>query len=302
MNKAEITPDVAARLIASQFPQWAGLPVRPLKNDGWDNTTFRLGNELSIRLPTHDGYVPQVEKEHRWLPVLSGQLPLPIPEPVARGAAADIFPRPWSIYRWITGDTASFDRITNLRALASELAQFLSALYSIDTTGGPPAGEHSFFRGGPLNTCDEQTRDAISLLEHDVDACAATEVWQAALGATWSRPAVWVHGDVAPANLLVGEGRLRAVIDFGCAAIGDPACDLMIAWTFFIEEECREVFRAGLRLDDATWSRARGWTLWKALITLAEEKRGGRRADAATRRQGWRSSAMEVVDFVLAEH
>ncbi len=301
MNKRDITPAVAARLVASQYPEWAGLPIRPVRLDGWDNTTFRLGDELSVRLPSHDRYVPQVEKEHRWLPILARHLPLPIPEPVAKGGPGDGFPRPWSIYRWIPGDTASVDRIASLNAFAADLAVFLAAMQAIDASDGPPAGRHSFFRGGPLDTYDAQSRDAIRLLERELDADAATEVWEAALSSTWDRRPVWVHGDVAASNLLVADGTLRAVIDFGCAAVGDPACDLVMAWTFFADES-RDVFRDGLRLDDATWARGRGWALWKALITLAQEKQGGTGADAAARRFGWRTSAREVIDLVLADH
>ena len=300
MDKRDITPAVAARLVASQFPQWAGLAVRPVKLNGWDNTTFRLGDELSIRLPSHDRYVPQVEKEQRWLPILARQLPLPIPEPVAMGEPGDGFPRPWSIYRWIAGDTARVERITSLTVFAADLAGFLTALYAIDASGGPPAGPHSFFRGGPLDTYDSQSREAIHLLESELDADAATEVWEAALASRWDRPPVWVHGDVSASNLLVTEGALRAVIDFGCAAVGDPACDLVMAWTFFAGES-RDVFRDGLRLDDATWARGRGWALWKALITLRDEKQGRVGSDAAARRFGWRTSAREVIDLVVAD-
>jgi len=300
MKKGEITPDVAARLVAAQFPQWAGLPVTPVKLDGWDNTTFRLGAELSLRLPSGEAYMCQVEKEQRWLPVLAPRLPLRIPEPVALGSPGDEFPRPWSVYRWLSGETAALERIASLDGFAADLARFLSALYAVDASGGPRAGSHNFFRGGPLDTYAAQSRDALRLLERELDSGAATAAWEAALVSTWQRPPVWVHGDVAPTNLLVEAGRLQAVIDFGSAGIGDPACDLVMAWTFF-EGQSRDVFRAGLRLDDATWARARGWALWKALITLAEEKLGGTRADAAARRFGWRWSAHDVIERVLAD-
>jgi len=301
VKKGDITPAVAARLVAAQFPHWADLPVVPIALDGWDNTTFRLGDELCVRLPSADAYVAQIEKEHRWLPVLARRLPLPIPEPVAKGRPGGGFPRPWSIYRWIEGDPASTDRIADLTEFAADLAAFLAALYAIDASGGPPAGAHSFFRGGPLDTYDAQSRASIERLADDIDIEAATEVWDAALASTWNRPPVWVHGDVAASNLLVTEGRLRAVIDFGCSAVGDPACDLVMAWTFFAGESA-EVFRSGLRFDDATWARARGWALWKALITLAREKGGGEDADATARRVGWRTGAGAIIDLVLADH
>jgi aminoglycoside phosphotransferase (APT) family kinase protein len=301
VNKTDITPAIAARLVASQFPRWADLRVVPVALDGWDNTTFRLGDDLSVRLPSADAYVAQIEKEHRWLPILAPHLPLRIPEPVAMGRPDSSFPRPWSIYRWIDGEPASVDRIADLTEFAVDLAGFLAALYAIDASDGPPPGAHNFFRGGPVDTYDAQTRESIQLLADEIDPEAATEVWEAALASTWDGTPVWVHGDVAASNLLVTEGRLRAVIDFGCAAVGDPACDLVMAWTFFAGESS-EMFRSRLPLDGATWARGRGWALWKALITLAQEREGGADADAAARRFGWRSGAREVIDAVLADH
>jgi aminoglycoside phosphotransferase (APT) family kinase protein len=300
MQKEDITPAVAARLVAAQFPQWADLPVVPVALDGWDNTTFRLGTELSVRLPSADPYVAQIEKEHRWLPLLARWLPLRIPEPVALGEPGSGFPRPWSIYRWIDGDHATVERIANTATFAADLTGFLTALYAIDASGGPRAGAHSFFRGGPVDTWDAQAQESIELLADDIDAEAAAEVWDAATASTWDRSPVWVHGDVVGSNLLVADGRLRGVIDFGCAAVGDPACDLVMAWTFFTGES-RDVFQGGLPFDDATWARGRGWALWKALVTLVREKEGGAHADA-TRRFGWRIGARDVIDAVIADH
>ncbi len=147
MNRDEITAEVAARLVAGQFPQWAELPVVPVGLNGWDNTTFRLGGQLSVRLPSGEDYVPQVSKEHRWLPVLAGQLPLPIPEPVALGRPAAGFPWPWSVYRWIEGEPACAGQIANLAAFAADLAGFLAALHGIDASGGPPARALTCWRG-----------------------------------------------------------------------------------------------------------------------------------------------------------
>ncbi len=301
MNRGEITADVAARLVAEQFPQWADLSVVPVGLNGWDNTTFRLGDELSIRLPSADGYVAQVDKEHWWLPVLARHLPLPIPEPVAIGRPDDRFPRPWSIYRWIEGEPACAGRIADLTVFAADLAGFLAALHTIDANGGPPPGVHSAFRGGPLTTWDEQTRKSIRLLAEDIGAGAATKVWDTALASTWEQAPVWVHGDVTASNLLIADGALQAVIDFGCAAVGDPACDLVMAWTFFAGDSAT-VFRRSLPFDDATWARARGWALWKALITISYQKEGGGDAQAAARRFGWRHSPPQIIDFVIADH
>lgn len=254
-----------------------------------------------MRFPSADRYVAQVDKEHRWLPILARHLPLAIPEPVAMGQPGSGFPRPWSIYRWIDGDPASVGRIADVTAFASDLAVFLAALYAIDASDGPAPGKHNFFRGGPLDTFDAQSRKSIQLLADEIDCDGATEVWEAALASTWDRSPVWMHGDVAASNLLVADGSLRAVIDFGCAAVGDPACDLVMAWTFFTDEG-RERFRSGLRLDDATWARGRGWALWKALITLAEEKRAGANADNAARGWGWRGGPREVIERVVTDH
>ena len=296
-----VTAAVVARLVADQFPRWADLPVAPVTLDGWDNATFRLGDNLSVRLPRADAYVPQIEKEHRWLPFLAPHLPLPIPEPVAIGRPGVGFPRPWSIYQWIDGDPASLGRVADGTTLAVQLAAFLTALYEVDPSSGPQPGTHNFFRGGALRNYDAQSRRAIRVLAEEMNPQTATEVWEAALATKWDRSPVWVHGDVAASNLLVADGDLCAVIDFGCAAVGDPACDLVIAWTFFSGDN-REAFRRGLPVDEATWARGRGWALWKALTTLVHAREGGPDADAAAVRFGWRCSASEVIDAVLTDH
>lgn len=302
MNKEEITSELVARLISDQFPQWADQPITPVESDGCDNSSFRLGDTLSVRLPRADAYASQIDKEHRWLPLLARHLPLTIPEPVALGRPDSLFPRPWSIYRWIEGEPATVDRIADLTAFAVDLAGFLAALHEIDATVGPPAGAHNFFRGGPLRVYDAQSGQSIQLLAGEIDECAAADAWRAALASTWDLPPVWIHGDVAPSNLLVAAGSLRAVIDFGCAGVGDPACDLAIAWTF-LTKSSREAFRHRLGVDAATWARGRGWALWKALVTLtAAEERGTHTTTAATPRFGWRLDARDVVNEVLADH
>jgi len=256
------------RMVADQFPKWAGLPVRPIATAGWDNMSFRLGDQMIVRLPSAVEYSVQVEKEQRWLPRLAPSLPLPIPTPLAVGEATSGYPWRWSIYRWIEGDVAAPERIVDLRDFATGLARFLIALQRIDPTEGPPPGPHNFFRGGSLATYDAETRHAISVLRGRIDADAANQVWDAALGTRWERAPVWIHGDVSAGNLLVQDGQLSSVIDFGMLGVGDPACDLSIAWTLFAGES-RDAFRAMIPLDRHTWARARGWTLWKALIVAA---------------------------------
>lgn len=269
LAREDINAALVSRLVATQFPQWATLPVKSVEPGGWDNRTFHLGPTMTVRLPSAEGYALQVAKEHRWLPYLAPRLPLPIPVPLAKGAPSDSYPWPWSIYPWLEGETASLNRIADLPTFAVALAHFLKSLQTLDAADGPPPGPHSAFRGGPLTTYDAETRATLAVLNGEVDTEAARTVWDTALAAPWRGPSVWFHGDVAVGNLLLREGELGAVIDFGCAGVGDPACDLVIAWTLF-SGPSREAFYAGLTVDDATWARARGWALWKALITLAQ--------------------------------
>ena len=287
----DIDASLVTRLIAVQFPQWAHLPIEPVEFTGWDNRTFHLGDEMSVRLPSAAWYADQVEKEQRWLPVLAPRLPLPIPAPLAMGTPAEGYPWHWSIYRWLEGEDAAVAHIDDLPAFATELGRFLVALQQVDPSGGPPPGRHNFFRGGSLSVYDAQTRESIAELRGEVDEAAATSIWETALASAWHDAPVWVHGDVSAANLLVTGGRLSAVIDFGCSAVGDPACDLTIAWTQF-GGDSREAFRMALALGEATWARGRGWALWKALITLAEHIG----VDAQKERQ-----ARQVITDVLAE-
>ena len=271
MRMLDINPQVVSSLLEQQFPQWARLPVVPVEPGGWDNRTFRLGDALTVRLPSAECYSEQIEKEQRWLPWLAPQLPLAVPVPLALGQPGAGYPWRWSIHRWIEGETVSSASNADLQSLATELARFLATLQGLDATNGPVPGSHNFHRGGALSVYDEQTRRAIELLGKEIDATCASEIWDAALATSWDRAPVWIHGDVAAGNLLLKDGRLHAVIDFGCCAVGDPACDLVAAWTIF-DASSFQIFREGLQLDAATWQRARGWALWKALITLLEER------------------------------
>jgi aminoglycoside phosphotransferase (APT) family kinase protein len=268
VEKADITSELVGRLVAAQFPQWAHLPVRPVDVDGWDNATFRLGRRMSVRLPSSRAYAEQVAKEQRWLPVLARQLPLPIPEPLAAGVPGCGFPRPWSVYRWIDGQTAQAGQIADLCGFAAHLAGFLAALYQVDPSGGPVPGTHNFFRGGPPSYYDAETRATLTALHGHIDTGLASEVWEAALEASWDGPPVWFHGDAQPGNLLLdSSGRLSAVIDFGTSGVGDPACDTTIAWTL-LSGDSQRVFKERLPVDEATWTRGRGWAIWKAMIVL----------------------------------
>jgi aminoglycoside phosphotransferase (APT) family kinase protein len=255
------------RLLAAQFPQWADLPIRPVESAGTDNAIYRLGDELSVRLPRIDWAVGQVDKEQQWLPRLAPALPCAISAPLATGKPGAGYPWHWAIYRWLAGENATIDRIADPCQAAIDLAQFITALQRIDTAGGPRAADHNL-RGQPLATRDASTRAAIAALQGMIDTDAANKVWQAALQAPeWNRAPVWFHGDLLPGNVLFEQGRLSGVIDFSGLGVGDPACDMMIAWGLF-SGESRSVFRATLAVDDATWARGRGHALSQAAIFI----------------------------------
>jgi aminoglycoside phosphotransferase (APT) family kinase protein len=255
------------RLVSSQFPQWADLPIAPVAKGGWDNFTYRLGADMLVRLPSASEYAQAVEKEHRWLPALAPSLPLPIPTPLAQGEPSADYPHPWSVYQWLDGSPATADLITQPVDFATDLATFLVALQAIDPTDGPQPGVHNWFRGGALRTHDANTQRALTALESHIDVALTGRVWAEALTAPWDGIDRWFHGDIAAGNLLLGDdGQLSAVIDFGTCGVGDPACDLAVAWTLLT---CagRQVFRERLAVDERTWARGRGWALWKAVAT-----------------------------------
>lgn len=291
-GRAGIDAGLVRRLVAAQLPQWADLPVTPVEVDGWDNRTYRLGTRMSVRLPTGQAYAPAVDKEHRWLPVLARSLPVPVPVPLAKGRPGEGYPFGWSVRPWLEGEPVNRDRVGDRSGLASSVAEFILALQGVDATEGPPAGAHSFYRGAAPAHYDEETRRALAVLVGRIDTVRAAAVWDAALAAPWDRPAVWFHGDVASGNLLVRDGRLAAVIDFGTCGVGDPACDLVIAWTLFSGGD-REAFRDAVGQDAGTWARARGWALWKALIGLAADGDQGGAAAATNRR---------IVEDLVSEH
>jgi len=265
MHADEVAIDVplVRRLLAAQFPQWADLAIERVASAGTDNAMYRLGDDMAVRLPRIRWAVDDVDREQHWLPRLAPLLPLAIPVPLGKGEPAAGYPWRWSVYRWLCGENPDVEQFTERRSLALELARFVAALHRIDPAGGPPAG-----RGVPLAERDAPTRTALDALHGTIETAAATAAWDAALRTpAWAGPPVWVHGDLSAGNLLVVEGRLSAVIDFGGVGIGDPACDLIVAWDLF-SGPAREVFGDALGVDEATWSRGRGWALSTALIAL----------------------------------
>jgi aminoglycoside phosphotransferase (APT) family kinase protein len=256
-------------LVAEQFPRWAHWPVRKLPQSGWDNITFKIGKKLIARLPSAAAYEAQVQREQMWLPLLRPHLPLPIPEPLARGRPGCGYPWAWSVYRWLPGQSAAQRRPNDDSVFAHDLAAFLNALRAAPAAGGPLPGPENFYRGASLTAYGAQFRAAMLILEGQIDTLAGIKAWDTAVNSSWGSGPVWVHGDIALGNLLVRQGRLAAVIDFGQLVVGDPACDLAIAWTYFRAEQ-RQVFRSQLALDEATWQRGRAWALWKAAIVAAK--------------------------------
>jgi aminoglycoside phosphotransferase (APT) family kinase protein len=267
----DVDAALVSRLVAGQFPQWAAEPVRRVSKPGVDNSTYRLGDTMMVRLPRFERWVGQVTREQRWLPVLAPQLPLPVPKPLAQGEPAEGFPYPWSVYEWLPGEPTDVAELTDLRQVAVDLAEFLLALQGIDATDGPPPESSNGFRGCDL--ADERDspvvksylEQRISELDGLLDTTPIHELWAHALATpVWSRKPVWVHGDPAPTNLLAADGRLNAVIDFGTLAVGDPAVDLIAAWSL-LDADSRKVFRDKLNVDDDTWTRGRCWGLTAVL-------------------------------------
>ncbi|MFB4354781.1 aminoglycoside phosphotransferase family protein [Microbacterium sp. LS_15] len=266
----EIGERLVAELIAEQFPDWAHLPVRAVVRQGWDNRTFRLGDDMSARLPRAEPYVAAVEKESRALEFLDGRLPVSVPSVLALGKPGRGYPFPWSIRRWLPGETVDAASGIDRVQLAIDLGSLLRDLRSLPVDAGTAAGRHSFYRGAHPSVYSDEVHAALEQMPNDVDGEHCRSVWLAATSSVWDSAPVWFHGDVAVGNLLVVDGRLSAMIDFGTCGVGDPACDLVMAWTYF-DGEARGAFRDAVSLDDATWQRARGWALWKALVTLAGE-------------------------------
>jgi aminoglycoside phosphotransferase (APT) family kinase protein len=264
-DEAETDGALVRRLLSAQFPQWAGLPVELVDSYGTDHDIYRLGEGLSVRMPRIPGATRQAAVEGEWLPKLAPHLPLAVPVQMARGRPAEGYPYAWSVYEWLPGENAN-GTLADLDRAAVDLARFVSALRGIRTTGAPARPPGS--RGVPLVELDGHVRRAIGELGDRIDGGAALASWQESLDAeVWDGEEVWLHGDLLPGNLLVVDGRLSAVIDFGLT-VGDPACDLQPAWNVFAGDS-RERFRDELGCDDASWLRGRGWALYQAVTGLA---------------------------------
>jgi aminoglycoside phosphotransferase (APT) family kinase protein len=267
MHADEIDTDVALvrRLLADQFPQWAGLAIDPVESYGTDHDIYRLGGHLAARLPRIGWATEQAAKEARWLPKLAPHLPLAVPVQLAKGQPAEGYPFEWSVYQWLPGENAN-GTIDDLNQAAVDLAAFVKALREADTIGAHPRPTRG--RGSPLSELDEQVRRSVAALDDRIDGDATRRSWEESLNAPeWDGEDVWLHGDLLPGNLLVVEGRLSAVIDFGGLNVGDPACDLQPAWNV-LAGDSRARYRAELKVDEASWLRGRGWALYQAVSAL----------------------------------
>ena len=255
-DEVDTDADLVRRLLASQHPQWAELPVERVPSAGTDNAIYRLGDDLAVRLPRIHWSVDNVAKEQKWLPVLAPHLPLAVPVPVAVGEPEEAFPYPWGVVRWLRGELATVDRLDDPVQAALDLAAFVRALQSIDSTGGP-----KHHRGLPIRLADQMVRTGIAGVRDEIDGDAVIEVWDRVVTAPdYDGPPVWFHGDLSYLNLLARDGKLTGVIDWGSCGVGDPAIEMEPAWSLF-PPDARQAYRDTIGVDDATWERGKGWVL-----------------------------------------
>ncbi|MFJ9248271.1 aminoglycoside phosphotransferase family protein [Streptomyces sp. NPDC101776] len=288
-----IDSTLVRRLLTAQFPHWSHLPLNRLEPAGSDHVIHRLGDTMSVRLPRSDWADGEAAKEHTWLPLLAPRLPLAVPEPLALGTPGCGYAHHWSVTRWLAGTTPAADGLADPALTTRQLADFLRSLQAAPAADALRPGPHPELTRAPLATRDRATREAIDAVDGVFDTAALTEVWDNALAApARDREPVWCHGDFHTGNLLTVDGRLSAVIDFGGLGMGDPACDLVIAYTL-LSATTRPLFRAALALDDATWTRGMGWALTTGLNAYTSY--------AATEPRVARQSARQLTE-VLTEH
>lgn len=271
----QITPSLARKLITDQFPEFAHLEIQSVKIQGHDNRTFRLGSDMLVRMPTAESYALKVPKEQELLPRLKPHLTAAIPVPLKMGHPSDDYPFPFSIYKWCDGESANSVSIddSSLESVAFDLAKFLNELQRIDKKSAPAPGLHNWYRGDHVSVYNDGARAQITALADIIDSDNALDLWERACATRWNKPPVWIHGDFASGNILIQDSKLVGVIDFGGMGVGDPACDMVIAWTF-LKVKSRAIFKQNVNMDDDTWLRARAWCLWKASYELcnAEDK------------------------------
>lgn len=268
MDGAPLDVDLVSRLVAGQFPQWKGLSIRSVASTGTDNAIFRLGDAMTVRLPRDADAAEAITKEQTWLPRLCDGLPLDLPTPLGQGEPASDYPWRWGICRWVEGRDAVTASIADDAGSARALGGFLKALQCIDPTDGPRAGAANNYRGVALRHLDQRVIGCLAQLKNDIDTARAARVWENGLaGPVHEGPRLWLHGDLHPGNLVVRKGRLAGLIDFGLMGVGDPAADLMAAWTVF-GADAREAFLEAAGADPAARMRARAWALYSGVVAL----------------------------------
>lgn len=257
------------KIISEQFPEYVGLEITEVEKQGRDNKTYRLGDNMLVRMPSGSDYAPQVWKEQSLLPKIAHYLSINIPTPIAIGKESQDYPYPFSIYKWLQGKSINLLDLTEIEKeqLAFDLAKFLKELQKIKDIPHILPGNGK--RGCHVSVYDKGAREQIAQLSDIINGEKSLALWERACGTKWINDPVWLHGDFAVGNILVDNGKLSAVIDFGCSAVGDPACDLVIAWTY-LSKTSREIFINEMNLDCDTWLRARGWALWKATFELCQ--------------------------------
>lgn len=258
-DELEIDEPLVRRLLAAQFPKWSNLPLRRIEPSGTDHAIFRLGDELSVRLPRIDGPLEPGSKELMWLPKLAPLLPVDVPAPVAQGRPGEGYRWFWEVHTWVHGENVPIGTIDPIQA-AHDLCALIEAMQRIPVAGAPLG------RGIPLAKRDKGVRYWLKRFDGDP---RVTAQWERALAAPpWDGPPIWHHGDLDARNWLIRDGRITGVIDWGLMGVGDPACDLMVAWKLH-SPAARDAFREALPADNATWERARGWVLSQAVAILA---------------------------------
>jgi aminoglycoside phosphotransferase (APT) family kinase protein len=285
-DEVDIDAGLVGRPVAEQFPHLADLPITEVRSTGTVNAIYRLGDRLCARLPRVAEWAPDLDREWRWLPELAPRLPLRVPEPVGRGRPGGSYPFSWTISGWIDGQPYADGLVDDERRAAEDLARFVVDLRRIDPVGAPRGGRR------PLRELDAVTREVIESARGVIDGDAAVAAWERALRApAWAGSPVWIHSDLLRPNVLVRDGRVCAVIDFGGVGVGDLAADVIAAWSVF-GRAGRGVFRAALEVDDGTWERARGFALHQAALIVPYY---------GETNPGFAASARRTIEEVLAD-
>lgn len=261
VDEVDTSPELVKDLLLGQFPEWASDPIQIMQPEGTDNAMYRLGNNKLIRLPRTKGSSLNIEKEMTWLPKLEPSLPIPIPKIIGTGFPDKDYPFHWLICEWLDGLNPNQEGMLDEHMAAKDLGAFVKAMQHINPVNGP-----SCRRGKPLNTCDEEVKKSIPLLKELYDEKLISELWEFTSNVPlWEHDPVWIHGDLHSGNLLAKEKKIVGVVDWGLAGVGDPACDMMVAWTL-LGQEGRKIFRSIVQPDDDTWHRGRGWALFLGIV------------------------------------